>query len=241
MLPSELISHIMKNCDLKTVTRFLVVNKELYQEAKRQLTPLITIKDDTRIEAIQGKEFMIVSVYIVGDFEGFNNGGAIKGKNGGNYRGYQEGKNEGVKGKNNGGAMDRGNKKGNNKEDNEESGNKKEEGNKGAKEYLRSRKYFKWIDGKWKLHGENKPAVTEWHWNDWKAYEKWYKDGKQSRDNGPAETRWDLNGVTFKKWFRDGQLHRNKKPAIEQWDENGVKFYEAWYEYDKLIKNRPNK
>lgn len=181
MLPSELISHIMKNCDLNTKTCFLLVNKELYREAKRQLMPLITIKDDTRIEAIQGKEYMIVSVYIVGEIEGFNNGG---------------------------------------------------------KEYLRSRKYFKRIDGKWKLHRENKPAVTEWHWNDQKAYEKWYKDGKQSRDNGPAETRWELSGVTFKKWFRNGQLHRNKKPAVEQWDENGVKFYEAWYKNDRLIKNK---
>lgn len=50
MLPTELVVEIMKKCDLRTRTQFLVVNWELYWEAKRMIKT--TIEDDMIISTI---------------------------------------------------------------------------------------------------------------------------------------------------------------------------------------------
>lgn len=63
-LPVEIISWIMKHCDLKTKTQFLLVNRELHNEVKRHLIPTETLIYNERLETFGGKgDVKIVVVY----------------------------------------------------------------------------------------------------------------------------------------------------------------------------------
>lgn len=171
MLPYELISHIMKNCDLKTKTHFLLVNKELCREAKRQLRPIVKIRGgmNIRMEVIKEKDYVIQSSFLFDVHFGFEH----------------------------------------------------------YKEFLRKREYFKWMDGRWKRHRENKPAIIEWHGNGQIAHEVWYKNGNETREdapnNLPAESRWFENGNKMSEtWFKDGHVVKQN-----QWNQHGMK-YNNW-------------
>ena len=76
-------------------------------------------------------------------------------------------------------------------------------------------------DQKWykngKLHRDDGPAIILAN-----GTEKWYQNGKQHRDGGPAEI-W-ANGCTTQRWFQNGQLHRDDGPAVI--NKYGEKF---WY------------
>lgn len=55
-----------------------------------------------------------------------------------------------------------------------------------------------------RLHREDGPAITD------SNRSEWYKDGRLHREDGPAII--FINGT--KKWYREGRLHREDGPAV---------------------------
>lgn len=66
-----------------------------------------------------------------------------------------------------------------------------------------------------------------------KSSEQWWKDGKQHREDGPAEVQWDENGnKEIEAWYKNGAWYKENGPAITAWYKNGVKSYEYWFNHE---------
>ncbi len=63
--------------------------------------------------------------------------------------------------------------------------------------------------------------------------ERWYRDGKLHRDDGPAEISYFDDQLDEEYWYRHGKLHRKDGPA-EIWYECGQIIKEYWCRDDKL-------
>jgi hypothetical protein len=79
--------------------------------------------------------------------------------------------------------------------------------------YVDSKRIERWYKDD-KFHREDGPAVI---WPD--GYQEWYKNGNLHREDGPAIM--VLYGTQY--WYKDGKLHREDEPAIIR--PNGVKIY----------------
>src|ERR1700760_2897730 len=73
------------------------------------------------------------------------------------------------------------------------------------------------------LHRVGGPALTFTSRNGIVVEEKFYKDGKLHRLDGPAVISRDpYNGaITVEEWYRDGSLHREDGPARVQRNPDG--------------------
>ena len=60
--------------------------------------------------------------------------------------------------------------------------------------------------------------------------ERWFKDSKYHRDDGPGFIIWHCNGkIQYEVWFFDGKPHRIDGPADIEWDTKGNQVYEDWW------------
>jgi hypothetical protein len=91
------------------------------------------------------------------------------------------------------------------------------------------------------LHREDGPAFIEFADDEKNVLsEQWYFHGKKERkDDGPAETKYYLNGKPMRqKWFTNGWLGRkDDKPTIISYNESGKIIEEEWFDSDG-IRNR---
>ena len=69
-----------------------------------------------------------------------------------------------------------------------------------------------------------------------KRYEIWYKNGKEHREGGPAQTHWYWDGnKEYQFWYIDGLKHRENGPAEIWYINDGSIFYEKFYRYGELL------
>ena len=62
-----------------------------------------------------------------------------------------------------------------------------------------------------------------------KFNEKWRKDGKKHREDGPADICYNQDGIKdYESWYKDGEFHRLDGPAYTRYYEDGNKDYEEW-------------
>lgn len=227
MLPAELILLILRTCDLRTKTQFLLVSKIWHQETKRLLRPKVVVIRNKRKEIV-GKEgdVQIVTTYEdrgthhfkskIKYFDKYSNKhresmpASISWFPNGNKRlevWYKDGKIH------------------------------REEFPAITKWYMNGfREHELWYtEGKRNREQSGKesvPAETMWFPNGFIRYEGWYKNNKLHREDGPAEIEWGKNGenITAKRWYKDGKRHRKNDPAVILFKANGEICFEVWYE-----------
>ena len=68
-------------------------------------------------------------------------------------------------------------------------------------------------------------------------YQKWYKDSKFHREDGPAFISYYEDGsVAYQQWCRDGMYHREDGPAQIAYYEDGSIEYQEWYKDGKHLR-----
>lgn len=245
-LPMELIILIMKQCDLRTRTQFLVVNKDFHVEAKRILKPKIQVKGEKTKEITTDGHIRIEVSFKNGWKKiKYFKGHVLHRENGAAWiaisrsgipfeeKWFRMGKlhRDGHPARKRwfldgmpaievwakNGCLHR-----------EESG----EGS-GAAEtcwFVNGEKEEEIWYKNGKLHRENGPAYIKWFFSSFhnciKQQEIWLKDGCKHREekDGPAELEWFMNGqIKAKRWFRNGKLYRkNNRPTEKEWNSDGV-------------------
>ena len=69
--------------------------------------------------------------------------------------------------------------------------------------------------------------------------EKWLKEGKLHRENGPALIYRNLDGSLIQEeWYMNNELHREDGPAVQYYQKNG--FTERYHELDCYDPNNPS-
>ena len=86
-------------------------------------------------------------------------------------------------------------------------------------------------------HRENGPAETIWNTKGTKISECWNINGREHRENGPTEIIWNTKGIKLhERWFKYGQCHRKKHPADTCWESDG--YIERWFTNGVLRKKK---
>ena len=65
--------------------------------------------------------------------------------------------------------------------------------------------------------------------------ERWFQNGKEHRDDGPAVSHWRADGTLYMNiWYQNGKKHRNDyEPADIEYYPDGVLHLERWYQNGK--------
>jgi hypothetical protein len=78
---------------------------------------------------------------------------------------------------------------------------------------------------------ETYKVIIDYNSKGQKEIERWFKNNRLFRNDGPAFQTWYENGnKKTETWYKNNKLHRIDGPALQIWDENGQKQIEKYYE-----------
>lgn len=90
-------------------------------------------------------------------------------------------------------------------------------------------------DDRW--HRMNGPAKKKWFSSGQIKQKMWFKENKKHCENGPAEQHWHENGIIFCEcWRIKDKMHREDGPAYQTWYKDGRPISVIWYKHDKISK-----
>jgi len=91
-----------------------------------------------------------------------------------------------------------------------------------------------------KINDDNKRYILILKWNDnsFLINQKWLKNGKKHKKNGPAYITYDnLGQIITENWYKNGKLHRENGPAVIHYDINKIRMIEIWYKNGRLYRD----